>query len=606
MRAAGLAGSSPPEHPRDMIQRLALCLPVLLLGACLQTTDDATMTVALTDAASDDLASFVVEITGVELTRPSGVTVGVLPAPVTVDLVSLTDVSQVLNVANLPAGFYTLARLTFDFTDAEAYLVGRTTPATLLDGDGNPLTGTVTLPISTGGSIEAITGRNRLLELDFDLDQSVLVDLGTNTLRMEPKIVLRLDPLAPRDLLFGGALQEVDTTEGTIALELQTPGEAPIGDLVVPAHPAAVYQIDGVPSSGSTGLAALAAETAGTWIQCFGRIDPSSGTLRALYVEAGTGTYNGGSDIVDGLVIERIGGAGSDATLTVLGHSNDATHTVFQFNETFTVNTSFAATQVLRRGAVTAQDMDDVNVGQAVRLFGSLSATTLNATAGVVRLRPTRVLGFCNGPVSTGSLTIDLARVELRDPSGFTWSDGGPTPPSPSAFTNSVGSLANGLGLMAGTAVELHGYFAPVDDSAQDFQAVTVINRDTAPSLLLVNDLPGGQNLSVIATTAAITLGVTGTPVPFEVAVIDRGFVGSTALPSSPAPTVTPAGALGIYLIFDRVTGVGSLNLTFTEHVTTLNTLLGVGAHVRSIAAIGQYDAGTNATSAGLVVITLD
>lgn len=589
-----------------MLQRLALCLPALLLGACIQTTDDATMTVALTDAASDDLASFVVEVTGVELRRPSGVAVGVLPDPVTVDLVSLTDVSQVLNVSNVPAGFYTTATLTFDFTDAEAYLVDHTTPATLLDGDGNPLTGTVTLPISTGGSVEAITGRNRLLEVDFDLDQSVLVDVGTNTVRMEPKIVLRVDPVAPRDLLLGGALQSVDTAEGTIAFELQTLGETPIGDLVVPAHPAAVYQIDGVPASGATGLVALAAEAAGTWIQCLGQIDPSSGTLRVLYVEAGAGTYNGGDDIVDGLVIERIGGAGSDATLTVLGHSNDAAHTAFQFNQTFTVNTSFVGTQVLRRGAVTAQDLDDVNVGQAVRVFGTLSATTLNATAGVVRLRPTRVLGFCNGPASAGSLAIDLARVELRDQGAFTWSDGGPTPPNPSAFTNAVGSLANGLGLMAGTAVELRGYFAPVDDAAQDFQAVTVINRDTAPSLLLVNDLLGGQNLSVIATATEITMGVTGAPVAFEVAVIDRGFVGSTPLPSSPAPTVAPAGALGIYLIFDRVTGAGSLNLTFPEYVTTLNALIGVGAHVRSIAALGQYDAGTNRTSAGLVVVTLD
>ena len=79
------------------------------LAACTAETGGgdstpATLTVALTDAASDELSSFCVDVESIRLVRANGSSVGVLSDTTRVDLVTLTDVSQILNVVQVPVG----------------------------------------------------------------------------------------------------------------------------------------------------------------------------------------------------------------------------------------------------------------------------------------------------------------------------------------------------------------------------------------------------------------------------------------------------------------------------------------------------------------------
>lgn len=584
----------------------------LLLSACTDggTTggQSASLALAVTDAASEELSSFVVEVTAVELRRPSGATVGVLPAPVRVDLATLVDVSQVLEVVNVPAGLYSSATITLDLDQAEAHVVGETTPATLLDGDGNALAGLLELPVTVGNALRAVAGRHHVLELDFDLDQSIVVDSGNNQVFVEPVVVLRLDRDDPKDLFLAGVVNQVSTAFGTIDLELQTLAGAPLRDLLVAVGQETVVQVDGVGATGPAGLALLAALPAGTWLQCYGTVEPSGASFDAAYVEAGSGTYNGGTDIVEGLVIDRVGGAGADPVLTVLGHSNDASHSTFFFDTEFTVSASFADTRVLRRGSAQAFDTDDLNVGQRVRVFGTLNGFTLDAsTAGsVVRLQKTRVLGFASGVPAGGELGIDLERVELRAASAFDWSDGGATPADPDDLRATAQGLIGGLGITTGTAVVVEGFFSPVDDDGSDFVATAVVNRDTAPSLLVVHDRSDGLVVTPTVSDTAITLAIAGTSDAGELALIDRGFVGAQSLPDDPAPSVVPAGAAGLYFLRDRTTGAVSLQLDFAAFAQSLDALLAQGAVLYNLGAVGAYDAGTNTMTTGFVVVTVD
>jgi len=587
-------------------------LLVLLGGSCSSGSSgesgDAAFTLALTDAASDELVSFVVEVDAVELTRPGGAAVGVLPAPITVDLATLVDVSQVLNVVNVPPGLYSGATITLDFGAAEAYVVGQTAPATLLDGDGNALAGSVELPVTVPNSLSAVAGRNRVLELDFDLDQSVVVDSGANQVFVEPVLVLRVDRNDPKELIVAGVIEAVDAPAGTIDVELQTLGGVPVCDWVIQVGPSTVYQVDGEPAQGVAGLSLLAALPPGAWIQCYGAVHPMTGRLAAVYVEAGAGTYNGGSDIVEGFIVERVGGAGVNPVLTVLGHSNDETHTSFQFNTSFTVNASFANTNVARRGWVQPLDTDELNIGQRVRCFGDLAGVTLNATAAdaVIRQEPTRILGYANGPVAGGTLAIDLARIEFRDAAAFTWADGGTSPPDPDDLRAAVGGLATGLNIVQGTALEVHGYFTAVDDAGDDFEALSLVNRDLAPSLIALQDRANGLVVEPTVTSTELTLAISGSAVIGEFALLDRGFVSVTELPASPAPTIAPAGAHGLYFLRDRSTGAVSLQLDFAAFAQALDALLAQGAGLYNLGAVGAYDAPTNAMLSGLIVVTVD
>ena len=530
-----------------------------------------------------------------------------LPDPVTVDFVTLRDASQVLNFVNVPPGFYSAAVATLDFSSASAYVVGETVEAAITDSDGNPLTGLVDIPV-VAGNLTAIARRNRILELDFDLNQSVMVDVPSNTVSVEPTLVMRVDRTDPKDFVLGGSLGAVDTAASTFVLDVETLAREPVTTLTVQVAAAAVYQVDGVPATGSAGLAALAALPPGTWVQCYGAVDPLQARFHAVYVEAGTGTYNGGSDIVEGHVVGRVGAAGADATLTVLGHSNDATHTSFLFNETFTVDVAFADTKVLRRGMVDACDTGDINVGQRVRVFGTLTGTMLDATApdAVVRMQPTRVLGFANAMPANGTLDLELERVDLRPEGDFFWSEGGTTPPDPDSMQLAIAGLAAGLGIDAGTAVEARGHFTAVDDGPEDFVVTSLTNRSTAPSLVLIHDRASGLVVTPAVDTGAISFAISGAEVAGEVAGLDQGFVGWTDLPTTPDFSAVPAGAIGLYAIRDRQTGAVGVHLAFDAFANELNAFLGLGAAIYNFGAVGQYDVTANAMSAFLVFVVVE
>lgn len=600
------------QRTRPRFPSLIGALSLLALAGCSSESSDPSagglVTLALTDAASDELTSFCVDIVSVRLTKQSGAVASVLAQPIRVDLVTLADISQLLNVLRVPVGRYTAAEVTLDFTDAEAWIVGETSEALLLDGNGVALTGQQTLPIEISGGFTAALNRARVLELDFDLDQSVMVDAGANTVYVEPAIVTRVDRSDPKPFLVAGALEAVDTGAATLAIELQTLAQEPIRDVTVGVDSATLYQVDGAPALGSAGMTALSGLSAGAWVQLLGTVDLTTGAITADYVEAGVGTYNGGTDIVEGHVVDRVGGAGANATLTVIGHSTNAAHTTLQFNTVFTVNTSFSNTTTVAHAASTVRDTDDLTVGQRVRLFGALSGTTLDMVSGtsVARVQPTRVLGHATSAPSGGVLELDLVRVELRPESAFQWSSGGATPPDPNAFAVLATGLATGLGIGANTAVEARGYFAPIDDASQDFLALTVTNRDDAPSAVLIADRDAGYTVTPSASSGTFTIGVSGTAGPGEIAVVDKGFVGATPLPTSPPLSVLAHPTLGFYGVRHRGTGAVTWFTDFEDYVTSLETEFGLGASLFNCAAIGAYDEASNEVTAGICYVVLE
>jgi hypothetical protein len=571
---------------------------------------DPTLTFAITDSASDDVVSFTVDVTSIQLRKLGGAMVSVLSTPTTIDLATLTDTSQILNAGTVPAGTYLSATITLDFTNAVCLLTGQTTPATIQDDSGNPLTGLVTLPIQFGTDrLICPFNRHRLLEFDFNLNQSLMADTAGNTVTVEPAFVMHVNPAAPKTLVAAGTLTSVDTASSTFVGEITTLGGTPIAPATFHVDPATIYQIDGMPSVGSTGLTALAAVSAGTWIQAYGSIDPLSPELDVAFLEAGTGTYNGGTDIVEGHIIDRLGAAGTDPILTVLGHSSDAGHTVFQYDTSFTVTASFASTKVVRLGLNQAYDTDDLNVGQRVRIFGALTGTNMDATRAndVIRMQPTDVFGHAAGPDVAGDLTVDVTRVDQRLQSAFTWSAGGTTPPDPNAFHAQVGNLGQGLGIAAATPVAARGYFTAVDDAGQDLRATALANLSLVPSLMLVHNRPAGFTVTAVAGSSSIVLTITGTAGTGEFAILDQALVGAQPLPTSPDPTIRAAASgLTYYTIRDKGTGSTTLYLQFADFSAALGNQLVMGATIDHVAAVGRYTVLTNTIDASLAAVVVE
>lgn len=587
-----------------------------LLSACTEGRSsggggsDPTLTFAITDSASDDIESFTVEVTQIRLLKLGGALVDVLTTPATVDLASLTEASQILSVGNVPVGTYLSADITLDFTNAECMLVGETTAATLLDVDGNPLTGIVTLPIHFGSDrLICPINRHKLLEFDFDLNQSVTTDTVGNTATVEPAFVMHVDPASPKPLLAVGRLVSTDTVASTFDMEIRTLGNTLLTTATFHSDATTIWHIDGVSSLGAAGLTSLAGKPAGTWMQLAATHDPLQPLFDAIYVEAGTGTWNGGQDIIEGHVVDRVGSAGTDPILTVLGYSTNAAHTVFQFNTTFTVSMSFPNTKVVRTAVNQAFDTDDLNVGQRVRIFGNLVGVNMDAATAtsVVRMQLTRVLGYAAGAPAGGVLTIDIARVDLRPETDFNWPGGGATPPDPNAFELEVGTLGTGLAIVAATPVEARGFFPAVDDATEDFEALSLTNRATAPSLMLIRNRPAGMTVAVTASPTEIEVALSGATVLGEFAIIDAGFVGVQNLPTSPSPTLVPSlTGPRFYVVRDKSLNTARLFLNFADFSEEVADVIAQGADVAQVAAIGRYTAAGNQIEAQLASVVVE
>jgi hypothetical protein len=126
-------------------------------------SDASTLTIALTDSASDEISSFVVDITRIQLLREDKVVVDLLASPFRIDLSALTEISRGLAVLYGPPALYTRLGVTIDYTHASCMLVGKSVAATILDGDGNALTGPVTYSLEAGGDIPAVAGLHRVV-----------------------------------------------------------------------------------------------------------------------------------------------------------------------------------------------------------------------------------------------------------------------------------------------------------------------------------------------------------------------------------------------------------------------------------------------------------
>jgi hypothetical protein len=563
----------------------------------------------MTDLASQNIESFQVDVTALALESSTGSTVSVISAPITVDLAALTGSTQLMNLLSVPAGEYTSATITLDFTNAKCVLIGGTSRASVVDDSGAPITGTLALPIQFGQSALTLSANtHRLVEFDVALDESAVVDTGTNSVTLEPTLIFRANG-SGKILFTMGELVSVDTVGATFVGDIGSLHGGVLGNVTYTTNTSTIFRVDGATTQGAPGVTLLGLKAAGTWIQVFGAIDPASSHIAAQLVEAGVGTYNGGSDFIEGHITDRLGNpsAGSNVTFSVLGRSDNAAHDTFQYSTNFTVETNFTNTHVARRFSVQPFNTDALNVGQRVRIFGSLNGTTMNAAAqsSVVVAQETRMFGGADTAVVSGTLTIDLSQVDFRPQNIFMWPHSGATPPTAATFTADAGSLGSVLGIASGTPVEVDGFMAPVTNANQDMTATALINWSSAPSLAFIKNLAGGLAVDVTAGSTQIQVSLSGTAVAGELAIVDHGFAGSMNLPASSPLTIQPPSSGGVYMIRDKTTGAVTAFTNFSAFSTALGNALAQGATLKILGALGAYDVPTNTTQATLVCAVL-
>ncbi|MBL8727229.1 MAG: DUF4382 domain-containing protein [Planctomycetes bacterium] len=557
------------------------------------------VSLVLTDAASDELSVFEVDVQNVVFTKLNGNTVSVLPRTTRVDFLELESLGELITGVSLEAGTYKQVTLELDFAAARVVIAGHTTTATVRDARGNAITGVVPVTIDFPAGRRPIVrvGRNNLFVFDLALDQSVVVDEPGNVVTFTPVWTVEIDPASPKPIATTGVLQRVDVNNLAFVVERRATDDALIAEFTVETGGSTVFQLGGDVQVGAPGLGALVAHI-GERVFVQGTLDATRRVLRAVAVESGAGVPGNGQDWVLGHVVARTGGAGVDATLQVLGRSLDVSAGTRRFNTVHTVNVSHADTKVLRRGAGNRLDSDAINIGQLVWVFGDLSTTTLDATAatGVVRLLRTSIFGIANGAPAGDTLTVDVTRFDLRDVSAFDFDVSGSVQADPDAYTIDVTGVST-TGITTGSKLRVFGWIAGVDASGADATASSIVDRTTTASVMLVQW--STPRLGVLdALAASLSVDVSAASVRF----VGDGF-GSTFLTASPTPTVLPLTTVGLYSIVEN----GSIE-TNTSFPTFRQSVLSRAATVPvfRVAAFGTFDAGTQAFSALTVTVVLD
>jgi hypothetical protein len=559
----------------------------------------ADVSLVLTDAATDELSVFEVDVQNVVFTKLSGTTVSVLPRTTRVDFLELESLGELITGVSLELGTYKQVTLELDFAAARVVIAGHTSTATVRDARGDAITGLVPVTIDFPAGRRPIVrpGRNNLFVFDLALDQSVVVDEPGNVVTFTPVWTVEVDPASPKPIATNGVLQRVDITARTFVVERRATDDTLIAEFTVETTDTTVFQLGGAVQLGGPGLGALVGSI-GERLFVQGTLDANRRVLWAAAVESGAGVPGNGQDWVLGHVVARSGGAGADATLTVLGRSLDVPANTRRFNTLHTVTVSHTNTKVLRRGAGSSLDTDAINIGQLVWVFGDLSTTALDATAttGVARLLRTSIFGIASGAPAGTTLTLDVSRFDLRDVSAFDFDVSGSVQADPNAYTVDVTGLTT-TGITAGSKLRVLGWITGVGAAGTDATALSIVDRTTTANVMLCQWSPA--RLGVLDNLlSALSVDVSAAVVRFT----GDGF-GNRLLTASPTPTIVPLTSVGLYSIVE-----GGTIETDTSFTTFRDSVLRRAATtaVFRVAAFGTLDAGTQAFSALAVTVVLD
>ncbi|MBK8980166.1 MAG: hypothetical protein IPM29_30055 [Planctomycetes bacterium] len=580
---------------------LAASLSAALLGGCGSSGGSAdqpgTAQIVLTDAVAEDLTAFEVDVSGLVFHKVGGADVAALPRAARVDFAELEELGELVARVSLEPGFYSGVTLTLDFGNALALIAGQTTPAAIVDGDGNPLTGTLAVEITfpTRGRPAIRANRNHVVQLDLDLSQAAEVDVGANRVTFRPVIDAVFDPSDPKPAVARGELASVDRPNARFVIDRLDRSGALLRQITIATNAQTVFQVSGEVFSGDFGLQALEGlpAAARVWVQ--GTLDPSLPGIRAAAVEAGDGVPGTDQDHVLGVIIGRSAGAGVDAELTVLGRSQEyGTGTRRYFTE-FTVQVAYGATHVLARGMAAPLGTDELQVGQQVWCFGDLTGTTLDCSAtagGVVRMLPTTVHGTANAPAANDVLELDLVRIEGVPIARFDFSVASVPEIDPAAFGLDVTGI-DVSGVAAGARISATGWFNEVGTPGDaDLDATRVVDRSATGAVLLCGFVGQGGR-GVLAVEADGTLSYD--PSPALIRRILDGF-GGRQITATPTPTIVPRQDAGGWRIAAQ-NGV-VVYRSWDLFTADLDARLAAGARVRSLGALGYDDPATQVFTA--------
>ena len=621
---AGLAGiesnhTSFLGRVQDNLQVAVLILLMGLLAACggggsssapapapevdTSAPESGDLLIGITDAEGD-FVGYTVDVGAITLERANGDTVQALPLSTRIDFTELTEVTELLSLATVPAGNYETVTVELDFTDAEILVqdaAGEVQQANAVDVDGDPMgLVDVRLSLSTSDVIRIAPGRPVAFSLDFDLDASNTVDLTTAvpTVTVEPFLLAVPELEDDREHRARGVLASVDTADSSFELKVRPfrhrSGE--FGRVTLQSTDATVYEIDGEAYAGTAGLDALAGLPENTPVAAAVVIIPGDEVvergLQAQTVLAGSSVPWTERDVLKGVVTARVGDS-----VTVRGARIEFTDGTDRFRGEYVLEVGADTTvSTLGNDSLT---LASVSVGQRIVAFGEVvDDTTFNANPGRVQIKQGQVTAAV---VSADPLVVDLhylngRRLDIFDFSGTGLSAADDADPD----NYEIDTTGLSLALETDDLIRARGLVNDFGFAAPDFNASTLIQiaTDLRRASLGIGWPDGSATPFISTDPARLDVDLTDARVGLKQQGVPRTF----SNPLEAVALVAPEDGMGAYAVALR--GDPELHLVrdFAELVSEVAEQLDAGNLLHRISAHGRYNDATDEFTTGRAV----
>jgi hypothetical protein len=605
------------------------------------TCGSAVMT--MTDAVGDFL-TYQVGISSLQLKKADGTLVETLPMSSTADFTQLINLSEVISARQIPPGEYVAAQVTVDYTHAVIMVddgTGTGVAVSPVDSSGAALTTlTLTVQLDNKNHLNISAGKVGRLAFDFNLLASNIVDLNAKTVTVSPVLVASVVPPDTKQIRVRGDLGSVDTTANTYTVQIEPfheHGDDNQNPITVHVTDTTTYEINGTPSSGAAGLAALAALPANSITAAYGSLQSSDQAFTATRVLAGTSLEGGGMDHLLGSVVARSGN-----TLTVHGahvedHDQGDDHDdhghYYAGNTTVTIADATTVTAQGQALATPAHTTAEISVGSLIDVFGTAGSTsnnsgpgnnpasggTFDATAGHVRLNLTAVKGTVNS-VGANQVSVHLSSIDRQAVSLFNFAGTGTlgADSNPAQYVVATGAL-DLTAIAAGNSLLAIGTVAPFGSSPPDFKAVTLAlgampdmddndddnNRGKGAQM----DIDWGNNGTTAPfsseSATALVLDAHNTSIGGHHRIqVDPSDIDITQLASDPSIVAASSGGT-LFAITGRHGRATDNFGNFADFETALAADLNGTTTALRLTADGTYDAASNTFTARRIVVLL-
>lgn len=574
-----------------------------------------TVLVGFTDA-DGDFFNYTVDVLSLELETANGRVVETLPSKTRINFTDYVDLTELVSAAAIPPATYVAGTIRIDYTDAEVFVEanGEAKEAVVLDNAGNALAQTeLKIHLSNRDHLHIAKGRAALLQLDFDLAASHVVDIVPTPAEAvsEQFIVAEVTPVDEKDIRVRGPLAsvDIDAMTYTVALRPFHDHDGDFGRVTVHVTSNTEFEVNEELYVGVGGLTALEAAGQGMPTVAAGTLSVAERKFTAHTVLAGSSVPGYGRDAVVGNVIKR-----ESNFLTVRGATVIPSDRRAHFHDDVVVEIG-PDMKVFRDGHRRRDlGIDAISIGQRVTIRGDVVSEATDASApqilfdateGAVRMHLTHLAGIVNMAMP-GHTEITLHSIDRRRVGIFDFTGTGPSQDldaNPDAYEVATGNMV--LAAFAeGKPIVARGFPNAFGMAPPDFYGRTVIDYTDVRSVL------------------GFSWGAAGTAAPFasiEVAglVVDNDnpdigmrhyvkqgpvLIDLSGLDSDTTIVPHDSDRRAFYIKTDVSLRMYS---DFADFVVDLQTSLDGATTARSMHAVGEYDADTNTFNAWKIGIYL-